>query len=350
MFSGLKKRLAHNLSIDLGTSNILIYVPDRGIIIDEPSIVAVNNRTEQVLAIGHDAKKMIGRTPAHLRVARPLAHGIISDFEVTEKMLKYFLDKLQSDKMMTVSRPRVVIGVPIGITEVERKAVEDAVFSAGAKEVYMVEQPIAAALGSQIMIGEPSGNLIVDLGAGTTEIAVISLEGIVNWRKLDVAGDLFNQKIIQMVRDEFNVLLGETIAEEVKIKIGSAIPQEKDIKMTVRGRDLTTGLPREITLNDTNIRGALEKPLNLIIDEIKAALETTPPELVADIYQKGIIMSGGGALLRGVGKLISNRIKIPVIIADDPLTCMIRGLGSLYENEKMLKNVVALIDRGPVIK
>lgn len=350
MFSGLRKRLSHNLSIDLGTSNVLIYVPDKGIIIDEPSIVAVNNRTEQVLAIGHDAKRMIGRTPAHLRVAKPLSHGIISDFEVTEKMLKYFLDKLQNDKIMTVSRPRVIIGVPIGITEVERKAVEDAVFSAGAKEVYMVEQPIAAALGSQIMIGEPSGNLVVDLGAGTTEIAVISLEGIVNWRKLDIAGDSFNQNIIQMVRDEFNVLLGETIAEDVKNKIGSAIPQEKEIRVSVRGRDLTTGLPREVSLSDSDVRSALERPLNLIIGEIKATLETTPPELVADIYKKGIIVSGGGALLRGIDKLISSQVKIPVIIADDPLTCIIRGLGSLYENEKMLKNVVALIDRGPVIK
>lgn len=350
MFNNLRKKFSHNLSIDLGTANILLHLGDKGIIVNEPSIVAINNKTRQILAIGHEAKKMLGRTPPHIEVTKPLVHGIISDFEVTEKMLKYFIEKLNSDKILSVSRPRVVIGVPIGVTEVERKAVEDAVFSAGAREVFMVEQPIAAALGSQIMINEPSGNLIVDLGAGTTEIAVISLEGIVNWRKLDIAGDRFNQSIIQAVRENFNVLLGETIAEEAKIKIGSAVSGSKELSMMVSGRDLITGLPREIVLNDTDVRKSLEKSLYLIVDEIKSTLETTPPELVADIYKKGIILSGGGALLRGIDKLISESTKIPVTIADDPLTCMIRGLSVLHEDEKMLQNVVSLIDNKPIIK
>lgn len=350
MFDNLKKRFSQNLSIDLGTANVVLGLTDKGIIVNEPSVVAINNKTNQILAIGHEAKKMIGRTPPHIEVTKPLIHGIISDFEVVEKLLKHFVEKLHSDKILSASRPKVIIGVPIGVTEVERKAVEDAVFSSGVKEVFMVEQPIAAALGSQISIEEPSGNLIVDLGAGTTEIAVISLEGIVNWRKLDIAGDRLNQNIIQSVYEEFNVLLGETIAEDVKIKIGSAVPQDKELLMKVSGRDLINGLPREIILNDEQIRKALEKSLALIIDEIKATLETTPPELVADIYKKGITLSGGGALLKGIDKLIKDAIKIPVSIADDPLTCVIRGLNALHEDRRMLDNVVALIDNTPVIK
>ena len=350
MFNNFKNKFSPNVSIDLGTSNVLVSVSDKGIIVNEPSIVAINNKTDEILAIGDEAKKMLGRTPPHISVSKPLECGIISDFEATEKMLKFFLDKLHSDRILSAYRPRVIIGVPIGITGVERKAVEDAVFSAGAKEVFLVEQPIAAALGAQIMINEPSGNLIVDFGGGATEIAVISLEGIVNWRRLEIAGDKLNQNIIQTVKEEFNVLLGETIAEEVKIKIGSAVPQEKDLKMTVRGRDLITGLPKEITLNDTHIRKSLEKSLSLIVDDIKSTLETTPPELVADIYQKGIILSGGGALLKGMDKLIESEIKIPVTVADDPLTCIIRGLSALHEDKKMLDRVTALIDNGPIIK
>lgn len=350
MFANFKRRFSQNLSIDLGTANVLLSLSDKGLIVNEPSVVAINIKTKQILAIGHDAKRMIGRTPPHIEVTKPLDHGIIADFEVVEKMLKYFVERLHSDKIMSASRPRVVIGVPIGVTEVERKAVEDAVFSAGAKEVFMVEKPIAAALGSQIIIGEPSGNLMVDLGAGTTEIAVISLEGIVNWRKLDIAGDRLNQNIIQKVKDDFNVLLGETIAEEVKIKIGSAMPMEKEIKMKASGRDLITGLPKEIIIGSDQITKAIEKSLSLIIDEIKSTLETTPPELVADIYKNGIILTGGGALLKGIDKLIEASIKIPVTVSDDPLTCIIRGLNILHEDKRMLDNVVSLINKYPTIK
>jgi len=350
MFKNIKRKFYPNLSLDLGTSNILVHLSPKGIIANEPSIVAIHKKTDQILAIGHEAKKMLGRTPPHISVVKPLVNGIISDFEVAEKMVKFFIEKLHTDAFLPLYRPRVIIGVPIGVTEVERKAVEDAIFSAGAKEVNLVELPIAAALGSQVMIGEARGNLIVDIGGGTTEIAVISLEGIVNWKKLEIAGNKFNQDIIQSVREEFNVLLGENIAEEVKIKIGSAVPLDKELKMVVSGRDLITGLPKEIVLTDAQIRQALSKSLRLIIDEIKSILETTPPELVADIYKKGIIISGGGALLRGIDKLISQAIQIPVVVTEDPLTCVIRGLSLLYEDEKMLKNVVSLIDNTPLIK
>ncbi|MCD4706095.1 rod shape-determining protein [bacterium] len=350
MFSNLKKKFTPNLSIDLGTSNVLVHLADKGIIMNEPTVVAINNRTDQILEIGHEAKKMLGRTPPHISVIKPLINGIISDFEVTEKMLKYFIDKLHSDRILSIARPKVIIGVPINITEVEKKAVEDAVLSAGAKDVYLIEQPIAAALGAQININNPSGNLIVDFGGGKTEIAVISLGGIVNSKKTDIAGDKFNQNIIKAIHEEFNILLGQTLAEEVKINIGSAILLKKEITIAVSGRDLTTGLPREIILNDSQVRKALEKSLDLIIDDIKSTIETTPPELISDIYKKGIMICGGGALLKGIDELISKKIKIPVTIVDDPLTCVIRGLALLHEDEKMLKNTVALLENAPLIK
>ncbi len=347
---GFKKKFSPNLSIDLGTANLLISTVNKGIVVNEATVVAINNKTDQILAIGHEAEKMIGRTPQHISVIKPLINGIISDFEATEKMLKYFLDKMQEDKILSVYRPRVIVGTPIGVTEVERKAVEDAVFSAGAKEVFLVENSIATALGSQMFIEEASGNLVVDLGAGSTEIAVISLEGIVNWKKLEIAGNKLNQDIVESVREDFNVLLGERIAEKVKREIGSAIPLKKEEKITARGRDLLTGLPKEITLSSEQIRSYLKKSLEMIIEDIKSTLETTPPELVADIYQKGIIISGGGALLKGFDKMIAERIHTPVKIADDPITAVIRGLTGLHEDERKLKNIVSLIDNSPVIK
>lgn len=350
MFFNLKRKFTPNLSIDLGTSNVIVHLSDKGIIINEPTIVAINKRTDQILEIGHEAKKMLGRTPPHISVIEPLVNGIISDFEVTEKMLKYFIDKLHSDRILSIARPRVIIGAPINITEVEKKAIEDAVLSAGAKKVYLIEQPIAAALGAQIMINNPNGNLIVDLGGGKTEIAVISLGGIVNSRRTEIAGNEFNKNIIKAVQEKFNILLGQILTEKIKIDIGSAIPLKKELTITVSGRDLTTGLPREIVLNDSQVREAIEKSLNLIIDNIKATIETTPPELISDIYKKGIILCGGGALLRGIDKLISQKIKIPVIIANDPLTCVIRGLAILYEDEKMLKDTAALLENRPYIK
>lgn len=345
-----KKKFSQNISIDLGTSNILLHTGEKGIIVNEASVVAINNKTDQIISVGHEAKKMIGRIPPYINVIKPLVHGIVSDFEVTEKMLKYFIERIQNNHLLNISRPRVIIGIPIGITEVEKKAVEDAVMSAGVKEVFLIELPIAAALGAGLRIGEASGNLIVDIGGGITEIAVIALEGVVNWKKLDIAGNKFDHDIIQAVRDEFNVLLGENIAEDVKIKIGSAIPLEKELRMNVRGRDLVSGLPKEIILNNTQIKNALNRSLTIITDNIKSILEITPPELVADIYQKGIIVCGGGALLKGLEKFIKSSIKIPVIIAEDPLTCSIRGASVLFEDEKMLKNIISFVNNGPIIK
>lgn len=335
-------KFSKSLGIDLGTANTLVYVSGRGIVINEPSIVAVNNRTDKIIAIGEQAKKMFGRTPPHIIVTRPLIGGIISDFEATEKMLHFFIDKVHQEGFTLLPRPRVVIGVPLGITEVERKAVEDSAVSAGAREVYLVDEAMAAALGARLPINEAIGNLVVDLGGGTTEIAVISLEGIVTYRTLQVAGDKLNRDIIQYAEEEFNILLGETMAEEAKIKIGSALPTKNKAEMTIRGRDLITGLPKEITVSEDQIREAIMKSLKIIAEEIKSTIEITPPELVADIYQRGIILCGGGAMLRGLDYFISEAVKIPVYVADDPLTCVVRGTGIILEDKSLLDNLMSI--------
>lgn len=335
-------KFSKSLGIDLGTANTLVYVSGRGIVINEPSIVAVNNRTDKIIAIGEQAKKMFGRTPPHIIVTRPLIGGIISDFEATEKMLHFFIDKVHQEGFTLLPRPRVVIGVPLGITEVERKAVEDSAVSAGAREVYLVDEAMAAALGARLPINEAIGNLVVDLGGGTTEIAVISLEGIVTYRTLQIAGDKLNRDIIQYAEEEFNILLGETMAEEAKIKIGSALPTKNKAEMTIRGRDLITGLPKEITVSEDQIREAIMKSLKIIAEEIKSTIEITPPELVADIYQRGIILCGGGAMLRGLDYFISEAVKIPVYVADDPLTCVVRGTGIILEDKSLLDSLMSI--------
>jgi len=335
-------KFSKSLGIDLGTANTLVYVSGRGIVINEPSIVAVNNRTDKIIAIGEQAKKMFGRTPPHIIVTRPLIGGIISDFEATEKMLHFFIDKVHQEGFTLLPRPRVVIGVPLGITEVERKAVEDSAVSAGAREVYLVDEAMAAALGARLPINEAIGNLVVDLGGGTTEIAVISLEGIVTYRTLQIAGDKLNRDIIQYAEEEFNILLGETMAEDAKIKIGSALPTKNKAEMTIRGRDLITGLPKEITVSEDQIREAIMKSLKIIAEEIKSTIEITPPELVADIYQRGIILCGGGAMLRGLDYFISEAVKIPVYVADDPLTCVVRGTGIILEDKHLLDSLMSI--------
>jgi rod shape-determining protein MreB len=342
MFNKFLGKFSKNLGIDLGTANTLVYVSGRGIVINEPSIVAVNNRTDKIIAIGEQAKKMFGRTPPHIVVIRPLIGGIISDFEATEKMLHFFINKVHQEGFTLLPRPRVVIGVPLGITEVERKAVEDSAISAGAREVYLVDEAMAAALGARLTVNEPIGNLIVDLGGGATEIAVISLEGIVTYRTLQVAGDKLNRDIIQYAEEEFNILLGETMAEEAKIKIGSALSTKNKLEMTIRGRDLVTGLPKEIIVNEDQIREAIMKSLKIITEEIKSTIEITPPELVADIYERGVVLCGGGAMLRGLDHLISEVIKIPVYIADDPLTCVVRGTGIILEDKSLLDNLMSI--------
>ncbi len=332
-------RFSKDLGIDLGTANTLVFVKEKGIVINEPSIVAINTRTEQILAVGRSAKDMLGKTPPHIITVRPLQKGVISDFEVTEKMLKYFIDKVHEETFTIVPRPRVVIGVPLEITEVERKAVEDAALSAGARQVLLVEEPILAALGGRIPITEANGHMIVDIGGGTTEIAVISLAGVVTWKALSIAGDEFTKSIIQYARDAFNLLLGERVAEEVKIRIGSAAQPREPMEISMRGRDLISGLPKEIIVNDSQIRESLYRSIRMIVENIKAALEVTPPELVADIYEQGIILTGGGALLRGFDEVIAKETAIPVRIIEDPLTAVARGAGALLDDEVLLKEV-----------
>lgn len=329
------------LGIDLGTTSTLIYSQEKGIVINEPSVVAVNMRTDEILAVGTEAKRMIGKTPSHIQAIKPLVDGVISDFEVTEKMLKYFIDKIHSEGFLLKPRPRVVIGIPLDVTEVEKKAVEDAAKSAGAREVYLVEESMAAAIGARLPITEAKATMVVDIGGGTTEIAVISLSGVVNWKTLRMAGNELDSNIAQYIREEYNILIGEQLAEQIKITVGSATPQKDALTMQVRGRDLINGLPRAIDISDSHIREAIGRTVNLIIENIKITLETTPPELVADIYEHGIIITGGGALLRGLDREIAQAAKIPVRIADDPLTCVVRGTGILLDEPELLAKVSA---------
>jgi rod shape-determining protein MreB len=341
IFDRLLARFSQDIGIDLGTANTLVYVKDKGIVINEPSVVAINQKNEQILAVGQDAKKMIGKTPGHIVAIRPLVDGVISDFEVTEKMLKYFIEKTHKDGLHILRRPRVVIGIPLDVTEVEKKAVEDAAISAGAREVFLIEESMAAAIGCRLPIEEAVGNMIVDIGGGTTEIAVISLGGVVTWKTLKIAGDEMNKNIIQYARSKFNLLLGDRVAEDIKIKIGSAAELKQPLETQMRGRDLVTGLPKEIIVNDEQIREALSKSVRIIIDNIKATLEVTPPELVADIYERGILLTGGGALLKGLDRAISRASQIPVSVADDPLTAVVRGTGYLLDDLNLLRNVTS---------
>ncbi len=327
------------MGIDLGTSTTYIYAKGRGIVVNEPSVVAVNLRNGQVLSIGHEAKTMLGKTPAHVQMSKPIQRGIISDFEVAEKMLRYFFNKITRDNSLFVPRPRVVVGVPLDVTEVERKAVGDVVMSAGAKDFFLVENPLASAIGNGLPISEPIGNLIVDMGSGNTEIAVISLNGIVTAKSIPIAGDEMNRNIIQYARDVFNLLLGERVAEEVKIAVGSAIPLQDRLEVSMRGRDLLSGLPREIMVNDTQIREALARSVRTIVEHIKSILEITPPELVADIYRRGLILTGGGALLRGMDQSISAGTGLPVRVAEDPGSAVARGAGTLLDSPILLKDI-----------
>lgn len=340
MFNKLFGKFSKDLGIDLGTANTLVHVKDRGIIINEPSVVAVNIRTGQILAVGEEAKKMVGKTPAHIVATRPLVNGVISDFEVTEKMLKYFIDRVHKESFTLIPRPRVIIGIPLDITEVEKKAVEDAALSAGAREVYLIEEPMAAAIGARLPVQDSSGNMVVDIGGGTTEIAVISLGGVVTYKSLKIAGDTLNQNIVQYARDEFNLLLGEKIAEDIKMKIGSASELKDKLETKMRGRDIISGLPREIIISDAHVREAIMRSVKLIVENIKATLENTPPELVADIYERGMILTGGGALLKNLDKAIMKATQIPVRVAADPLTCVARGTGVVLDDLNQLKDVL----------
>ncbi len=340
MFAKLIGKFSHDLGIDLGTKNTLVYVNDNGVVVNEPSVVAINKRTNEILEVGEAANRMVGKTPGHIEAIKPLVDGVISDFEVTEKMLKYFINKVHQEHFALIPRPRVVIGIPLDLTEVERKAVEDAAKSAGARKVYLIEEAMAAAIGARLPVIDATATMVVDIGGGSTEIAVISLGGVVTWKSLRLAGNEFDNNIIEYIREEFNILIGEQIAESIKVKIGSAMPLDEPKEMEVRGRDLITGLPKAIMINDIQVREAISRTISKIIENIKTILETTPPELVSDIYERGIILSGGGALLCGLDKAISLASKIPVKIAEDPLSCVVRGTGYLLSNKELLEKVV----------
>ncbi|PIR70409.1 MAG: rod shape-determining protein [Candidatus Niyogibacteria bacterium CG10_big_fil_rev_8_21_14_0_10_42_19] len=330
---------SYDIGIDLGTANTLVYVRNKGIVINEPSIVALNRKTDQVLAIGTEAKRMLGRTPAHIVAVRPLVEGVINNFEITEEMISYFIRKVHSDRFSLFSKPKVVIGIPSDITEVERRAVRDASQNSGALVTYLVEEPMAAAIGVGLPVQDPIGSMIVDIGGGTSDVAVISLGGIVTSINLRVAGDKLNDDIINYARDEFKILLGERTAEDVKIAIGSAYKADSLQESTIRGRDIISGLPREVVVTSSDIKEALSKSLRVLAEAVKEVIEATPPELVSDIMQRGIVITGGGALLRDIDKFIEKETKIPVRIADDPFTAVVRGCGIILEDMEHLKDV-----------
>jgi rod shape-determining protein MreB len=340
MLNKLLSYISEDIAIDLGTATSLVYVRGRGIVITEPSVVAVNQKTGQILAIGEEAKKMVGRTPAYIVATRPLVSGVVSDFEVTEQMLRYFIEKAHKRKFILNPRPRVIVGIPCGVTEVERKAVCDATKNAGAREVFLVEEPMAAAIGARLPVQEAGGHFIVDIGGGTTEVAVISLGGIVIAKSLRIAGDKLNEDIIQFAQEEYKLLIGERTAEAIKIGLGSAYPLKERRELPMRGRNLVTGLPEEILVSDEDIRRAMERSIKQIVAEIKTAIEETPPELLADVMASGIHFAGGGALLRGLDTLIQKETKIPTKIIEDPITAMVRGAGMVLENLDELKEVL----------
>ena len=335
-----------DVGIDLGTANTLVYVRGRGIVANEPSIVAMNTKTGKLLAIGKEAKKMVGRTPAHIVAVKPLTKGVISDFEVTEEMLRYFFGRVGA--LRSIRRPRVVIGIPSGVTEVEKRAVEDAAKNAGAREVFLLEEPMAAAIGARLPVQDAEGSMVVDIGGGTTEIAVISLGGIVASRSLRIAGDRLTEDIKDFAQEEFKLLLGDRTAEKIKFAVGSAFPQEEKLEATMRGRDLVTGLPRELTVNDEQVRRAMVKSLAALAQATRDVIEETPPELVADIMARGIILAGGGALLRGISDLLSQETMMPVHIGEDPLTMVVRGTGIALEELRNLHEVFVSADTAPM--
>ncbi|MBX4205276.1 MAG: rod shape-determining protein [Candidatus Doudnabacteria bacterium] len=348
LFDFVYDKFSKDIGIDLGTANTLVYVKGKGIVINEPSVVAINQKTKQILAIGNDAKRMVGRTPAHIVAHRPLTDGVISDFDVTEQMLRYFIEKVSQAAFGFLSRPRVVVGIPSGVTEVEKRAVQDATLNAGARAAFLIEEPMAAAIGARLPVQDPQGCFIVDIGGGTSEIAVISLGGIVVSKSIRVAGDEMNENIIQFARDEYNLLIGERMAEDAKIKIGSAYPLKEKQKYPIRGRDILTGLPKEVIVTDEQIRRALSRSVKQIVNNIKLAVEESPPELVADIMDRGITLAGGGALLRGLDKLLAEETQMPITIADDPLTAVVRGTGVILEDIEALKDVLVPTEFGQI--
>lgn len=331
----------NDIGIDLGTATTLVYVKGEGVVLCEPSVVAVERGTSHVLAVGEEAKRMLGRTPGNIVAIRPMRDGVITDFEITEAMLRHFIRKVRHRRFQV--RPRIVIAIPSGITEVEKRAVKESAERAGAREVYLVEEPVAAAIGVGLPIEEPLGNMIIDIGGGTTEIAVISLAGIVFSKSIRIGGDEMNEAVIEHLKKTYNLMIGERTAEEIKIKIGSAYPLEEEMTLEVKGRDLVAGLPKAVSITSEEIREALQEPLRAILEITKISLERTPPELAADLIEHGIVMAGGGSLLRGLDKLISEETSLPVHIADDPLTAVANGTGKVLNEIHYLKKVTVPI-------
>ncbi|KKW19496.1 MAG: Actin-like protein ATPase [Parcubacteria group bacterium GW2011_GWA2_51_10] len=333
---------SNDIGIDLGTANTLVYVKGRGIVINEPSIVAVNQKTGQVVAVGAQAKDMVGRTPTHIVAVQPVVDGVISDFEITSEMLAYLINKAQSGHTKLLG-PRVVIGVPSGITSVEVRAVRDAARDAGAREVHIIEEPMAAALGIELPVHEPTGNMVIDIGGGTTDIGIMALSGIVNAKNLRIAGDRFNRDIVSHARNEYKILIGEKTAEEIKIAVASVAPGRDKLETMARGRDLVTGLPREMSLTDQDVRNAIGHSIEELVEAVKEVLETTPPEIISDIMQRGIYLAGGGALIKGLPEFLTHAIGVSVIVAPDPLTAVVRGTSVVLDDldayrEALLRN------------
>ena len=329
---------SNDLAIDLGTANTLVYVQSRGIVLREPSVVALNIQTNEVMAVGAEAKQMIGRAPGSIGAIRPMKDGVIAHFEVTEKMISHFIMKVHNNRK-TLVRPRVVIAVPSGITQVEKRAVRDSAESAGAREVFLIEEPMAAAIGVELPVQKPSGNMIVDIGGGTTEVAIISMSGIVFSKSVRIAGDEMDEAIVNYIKRKYNLLIGERTAEEVKIQLGSAYPMEKRMTMEVKGRDLVAGIPKTLVISDEEIREALTETFSTIVEAVKIALERTPPELAADIVDKGIIVAGGGSLIKGLDILLREATGLPITLASDALSAVALGCGKVLNDPELLKKV-----------
>jgi len=330
--------ISSDVGIDLGTANTLVFVRGQGIVLNEPSVVAVEKATGKVLAVGSAAKEMLGRTPYEILAIRPLRDGVIADFEISEKLLSDFIRRVVKHRYLM--KPRIVISVPSGITEVEKRAVRDSAENAGAREVFLLQEPMAAAIGVGLPVDQPSGIMVIDIGGGTSEIAVIALNGIVNNISVRIAGDEMNDSIVMYLKKNYNLLIGELTSEEIKIKIGSAFPLEKEISMEIKGRDLVAGVPKNLKLSSVQVREALVEPIERIIEAVRQSLERTPPELASDILERGIILTGGGALLRGLDKRLRQETNLPVVIADDPLTCVVRGTGKVLENMQQYSKVL----------
>jgi rod shape-determining protein MreB and related proteins len=347
MLKNLYNRFSNDIGIDLGTANTLVYLKGKGIIINEPSIVALNTKTGRIVAVGIEAKKMLGRTPTHIKAIHPVVDGVISDFEVTEEMLAYLIGKAEkmSPKMF---RPRVVVGVPSGITSVEHRAVYDAAISAGAREVYIIEEPMAGAIGIGLPVLDPVGYMVVDIGGGTTDIAVMSLGGIVQSKSLKLAGDKLNQDVIDYLRNEYKILVGEKTAEEIKIAASSVLMRDEGLEVSVRGRDLISGLPREISITDRDVYEAIHQSIHVIVDGVREVLETTPPEVVADVIKHGVYLTGGGALLRGIDIVINEAFKVPVHVPSEPLSAVARGCGIVLDNLEKYESVLVKEDYVPI--